>query len=163
MGSDELDETDRQILHLLQENARSVSTEAIGEKVGVAASTVRNRINKMEDSGIIQGYHPEIDYDAAGHPLHYLFFCGAPTADRDEIVQRILEDVPGVVRVNELIDGDINVVVEVIAADAETLDGTTVELKDCGLEIERGEVFKATHVQPYNHFGSEYDASIGSE
>lgn len=163
MASYEVDERDRQILHLLQRNARSISTEAIGERIGIAASTVRNRINKMEDAGIIQGYHPEIDYNAAGHPLHYLFMCYASTAERDELVERILETVPGVVRVNELIDAEINVVVEVIAADAETLDATNEKLKGCGLEVERGEVYKATHVQPYDHFGSDYEGSDESE
>lgn len=163
MGSYELDERDRQILHHLQQNARGVSTETIGERIGVAASTVRNRINKMEDAGIIRGYHPEIDYNAAGHPLHYLFMCYAPTDERDELVERILETVPGVVRVNELIDAEINVVVEVIAADAETLDSINEKLKACGLEVKRGEIYKATHVQPYDHFGSDYEVADESE
>ncbi|GAB3665359.1 Lrp/AsnC family transcriptional regulator [Halopiger thermotolerans] len=162
MVSYELDQRDRQILHLLQTNARSISTETIGEEIGIAASTVRNRINKMEDAGIIRGYHPEIDYNAAGHPLHYLFLCYAPAAERDEIVREVLESVPGVVRVNELIDSEINVVVEVIAEDAETLDRSNKGLKERGLDVKRGEVYKKTHVQPYDHFGADYDDTDGS-
>lgn len=41
----------------------------------MAASTVRHRIGKMQDAGIIRGFHPEIDYDKAGFSLHYLFMC----------------------------------------------------------------------------------------
>ncbi|WP_407067145.1 Lrp/AsnC family transcriptional regulator [Haloterrigena salinisoli] len=63
MGSSELDDRNRQILHLLQQNARSISTENIGRQIGIAALTVRNRLKKMEGAGIIRGYHPEIDYD----------------------------------------------------------------------------------------------------
>lgn len=159
MGSYELDERDRQILHLLQQDARSISTETIGEQIGVAASTVRNRINKMENAGIIRGYHPEIDYNEAGYPLHYLFMCYTATDDRDELVQHVLETVPGVVRVNELIDAEINVVVEVIATDATTLDATNEKLKACGLEVKRGEIYKAIHVQPYDHFGTDLEVS----
>ena len=64
MGRD-LDEVDRSILYLLQEDARGTSAEAMADKVGVSASTIRNRIDQLEDDGIIRGYHPEIDYEAA--------------------------------------------------------------------------------------------------
>ncbi|WP_435177009.1 AsnC family protein [Halorussus sp. AFM4] len=40
MGSYELDDVDRRILHLLQQDSRGTSTETIGDQVGVAASTV---------------------------------------------------------------------------------------------------------------------------
>ncbi|QSW98919.1 Lrp/AsnC family transcriptional regulator [Haloterrigena alkaliphila] len=135
----------------------------IGEQIGVAASTVRNRINKMEDAGIIRGYHPEIDYDEAGYPLHYLFMCYASTDERTDLVEHVLETVPGVVRINELFDAEINVVVEVIAADAETLDATNEQLKACGLEVKRGEIYKTTHVQPYDHFGTDLEEQLESK
>lgn len=46
-------DVDRQILHLLQGNARGVNTETIGQEVGVAASTVRNRLDEMEEADVI--------------------------------------------------------------------------------------------------------------
>lgn len=155
MGSHELDEVDRQILHLLQQDARSTSTEAMGDEVGVAASTVRNRINRMEDAGVIRGYYPEIDYDAAGYSLHYRFLGYAPADRRAEVVERAL-GVSGVVRVGEFVDSELNLSVEVIAVNAEHLADIHDSLEACGLELERGEVYSRSHVQPFNHFGTDY-------
>lgn len=45
----DLDRTDKAILHVLQDDARNVTTEAIGERVGLAASTVANRLSALEE------------------------------------------------------------------------------------------------------------------
>lgn len=50
-----LDETDRHILHVLQNNARATITD-IANEVGVSGNTVRNRIEQLEEQGIIKGY-----------------------------------------------------------------------------------------------------------
>lgn len=74
----ELDNVDRGILHLLQVDARNTTAKEIAEKTGVAASTVRNRIEQLEANGVITGYHPKIDYEAANLPLKVLFVITAP-------------------------------------------------------------------------------------
>jgi len=51
----QIDEVDRSILHQLQLNARQTDTE-IAEKVDVTSTTVRNRLDKLEDGGVIRGY-----------------------------------------------------------------------------------------------------------
>jgi DNA-binding Lrp family transcriptional regulator len=68
----ELDEIDRGILHALQEDARHTTTEETGEAVGVSASTVRNRVEDLEASGVIRGYSPHVDYAGAGYDLNVL-------------------------------------------------------------------------------------------
>lgn len=55
----------------------------MSDRIGVSASTVRNRIEMMESEGVIRGYHPEIDYDAAGLQLHMLFICSAENPERE--------------------------------------------------------------------------------
>jgi DNA-binding Lrp family transcriptional regulator len=74
----ELDNVDRGILHELQVDARNRTAQEIADKVDVSASTVRNRIEELEADGIIEGYHPKIDYEAADLPLQILFVCSAP-------------------------------------------------------------------------------------
>ena len=68
----ELDETDRGILFLRQDDARHNTTEEIAEAVGVSSSTVSNRIQAMEEGGVIDGYGPYVSYDRADIPLHML-------------------------------------------------------------------------------------------
>ena len=47
MASDELDNVDKGILYLLQQNARTNTTTTLGERVGVSSNTVGNRITKL--------------------------------------------------------------------------------------------------------------------
>ena len=155
MFSYDLDCVDRKVLHCLQENARSVSSESIGERAGVSASTVRNRIDRMREAGVIRGFHPEIDYDRAGYSLHYMFLCDVREGNREEIVEGVLSEVAGVVRVGELIDGRFDVSVEVVAATARDLDRADGELERLGLEVKRGQAFKSTRSQPFGHLGDD--------
>jgi Lrp/AsnC family leucine-responsive transcriptional regulator len=55
-----IDEIDRQILNLLQQDAR-MSNAAIAEQVGLTTSTVHERVKKLERKGIIKGYVAVVD------------------------------------------------------------------------------------------------------
>jgi DNA-binding Lrp family transcriptional regulator len=46
--------------------------DEIAEEVDVSASTVRNRIDRLEEAGVIEGYYPKINYERANFPLHVL-------------------------------------------------------------------------------------------
>jgi Lrp/AsnC family transcriptional regulator, leucine-responsive regulatory protein len=61
LGSDlDLDDIDRGILALLQENCR-ISLARIGAEVGLSAPSVVERVKKLEDGGVIRGYHAVLD------------------------------------------------------------------------------------------------------
>jgi len=55
-----LDRIDYDILNLLRNNAR-ISNKEIARKVGLAASTCLVRMRFLQKSGIISGFHAEID------------------------------------------------------------------------------------------------------
>ena len=61
----ELDRTDRQILSLLQKNAR-LANNRIAAEVGIAASTCLERIRRLHRSRILTGYHASVDKRAVG-------------------------------------------------------------------------------------------------
>jgi Lrp/AsnC family leucine-responsive transcriptional regulator len=61
----DLDPIDLQILDLLQENCKRPLT-AIGEKVGLTASSVMERIHKLENADVILGYTALLDARALG-------------------------------------------------------------------------------------------------
>jgi len=56
------------ILEELQKNSRSQLTE-ISKKVGLSSPTVAERIQKLEDAGIINGYNAAINMEAIGYSL----------------------------------------------------------------------------------------------
>jgi Lrp/AsnC family leucine-responsive transcriptional regulator len=63
-----LDEINWKILKCLQQNARQSNTE-IAKKVGVTSPAVAERIRKMEDGGVIEGYFAKISHTETNHQL----------------------------------------------------------------------------------------------
>jgi Lrp/AsnC family leucine-responsive transcriptional regulator len=63
-----IDDIDRRILTLLQENAH-LSNAALAKEVGLTASTVYERVKKLEKKGIITGYVALVDAEAVGKPI----------------------------------------------------------------------------------------------
>lgn len=152
----DLDNLDRGILHLLQVDARNTTAQGIAEKTGVAASTVRNRIDQMEADGVIAGYHPEINYEVAGLPLRVLFVITAPPTERSDFVGQLL-DIKGVVDVRETLTGRRNLHVEAVGTSTSDVTRMTDAIHELGLEIESSELLKRREVQPFNHFHYEGD------
>jgi Lrp/AsnC family transcriptional regulator, leucine-responsive regulatory protein len=62
LGSEalELDAIDLLILELLQDQGR-IPLVKLGEQVGLSSPSVIDRVKKLEDSGIITGYHASVD------------------------------------------------------------------------------------------------------
>jgi Lrp/AsnC family leucine-responsive transcriptional regulator len=60
-----LDRIGRNIIDELQKNAR-ISFSDIGKKVGLSTPAVAERIRKLEEAGIICGYHAKVRLDKIG-------------------------------------------------------------------------------------------------
>lgn len=147
-----LDETDEAILYLLQHDARGITTTEMGDQVGVSASTIRNRIEDLEERGVLRGYHPVVDYDKAGLQLHVFFICSAPNPERESLARNARE-VKGVVAVYEVLNGTDNIQIEAVGTDTDDMARINDALSDIGLEVINSKVIKSTHLQPYDHFG----------
>lgn len=63
-----LDRLDRRIVAALIENAR-VSNAEIGRRIGLSAPAVAERIRRLEEAGVIEGYAARIDPAALGLAL----------------------------------------------------------------------------------------------
>ncbi|HMI52705.1 MAG TPA: Lrp/AsnC family transcriptional regulator [Candidatus Saccharimonadales bacterium] len=63
-----LDPIGWQILQQLQENAR-ISHSELGRRVGLSTPAVAERVRRMEEAGIITGYHASVDPTKAGFPI----------------------------------------------------------------------------------------------
>ena len=60
-----MDDRDRAILRALQKDARATYGQ-IGEAAGLAASTVHDRVRKLEQSGAIRAYRADVDPEPLG-------------------------------------------------------------------------------------------------
>ncbi|MDR9431967.1 MAG: Lrp/AsnC family transcriptional regulator [Natronomonas sp.] len=150
MGRD-LDDVDRSILYLLQQDARNTTAQDMADSVGVSASTIRNRIDQLEADGIIKGYHPEIDYEAANLPLQITFVISAPPTKLQDYSEQI-RGIQGVIDVREMLTGRRNIHVDVVGTSTGDITRITDAIHDLGIEIESSEMMRRRHVQPFNHF-----------
>src|SRR5258708_9691973 len=56
------------VLRLLRDDPR-MSVSALARRVGMSAPAVRERIQRLEEAGIIKGYRLDIDARALGYPI----------------------------------------------------------------------------------------------
>lgn len=63
-----VDDLDVKIITQLRKDGR-MSFRKLGESIGVATGTVQARIKRMEDLGIINGYHVNVDFSKLGYTI----------------------------------------------------------------------------------------------
>jgi Lrp/AsnC family leucine-responsive transcriptional regulator len=63
-----LDARNVKLLRLLREDPR-MSISAMARRIGMSAPAVRERVQRLEDAGIIRGYRLDIDPRALGYPI----------------------------------------------------------------------------------------------
>ena len=151
-----IDDLDRRIIHALQHDARHTSASEIAESLAVSARTIRNRIHKLEDVGVIRGYDVDVDYEAAGYQLHTLIVCTAPIHQREETARRAL-GVEGVVAIREVMTGADNVHVEVVGTDSNDLSRIGRDLNEIGLEVVDEDLIRNEYTRPFYQFRDNSD------
>lgn len=100
-----IDDTDRTILTILQQNART-SNAAIARQVGLAPSAVFERIKRLEERGVIRGYQADIDPAAVGLGLIAFVSIRAGERSFEGAVGRALAAIPAVQEVHHVAGDD---------------------------------------------------------
>lgn len=150
----ELDDTDREILYALQEDARNLSSGEIAERTDTSSSTVRKRIQQLESEEVIKGYSADIDYQKSGYPLRMLLFCTASIPERGNLIEDIL-DIPGVVSVQELVTGEENLLVTAVGETDGDITPVAQELLDIGVNVADEVLVRSHESTPYDEFSSQ--------
>ena len=68
LSDQQLDATNRQLITALQADAR-LSLAELGRRVGLTAPAVGERLARLEEAGVIRGYHADVDPRALGYDL----------------------------------------------------------------------------------------------
>ena len=117
-----LDEVDRKILSLLQEDA-DLSLDQIADRVGASKTPVWNRIRKLREAGVIRGQVTLLDPEALG--LEACFFVLIRTSEHDKDwaarFLRALRERPEVIEAHRLA-GDIDYILKVQVKNARAYD-----------------------------------------
>lgn len=154
-----IDEIDEQILYYLTQEGRHTSAPDIAEKVAVSAPTVRNRIRRLEEDGIINGYHAHVDYERADGRMTNLFICTTSATDRQELAQRVL-DVAGVINVREIMTGKGDLRIKAVGSDTDDLTRIAQDITSLGIEIDDEALIHREYFRPYAQFGPRDEEPI---
>jgi len=122
-----IDRIDAEILALLQKDAR-LSNKQIAVAVGLAPSSVHDRLKRLWGEGILTGAHAAVDPRALGIGLEALLMIELAKHER-ATVDRFMEEIARIpeVRSARLITGRYDLVVHVVVRD-------TRHLKDLALD-----------------------------
>lgn len=149
-----LDEIDRQIIHTLMTDARNTSAPTIADPVNVSPGTIRNRIDRLENHGIIRGYTAQIDFDRAADHLTYLYIYSVPPAQLTAAT-RDARTVPGVINARKLLGAAENLHVTAVGEDGDDHDRIVSELVDHGAEVNDERLVRDESFEPYAPFGPD--------
>jgi DNA-binding Lrp family transcriptional regulator len=116
-----MDEIDRRILGLLREDARA-PLKTIAAEVGLARSTVRERISKLERQGTILGYRAEVAREASGSAIRAFLLVRVTRTPATEALRAIAA--MAAVRRFFSVSGELDLVVEVEVASMADLNRT---------------------------------------
>jgi DNA-binding Lrp family transcriptional regulator len=108
----------RRILDILQKDARATTAD-IARKLKRSESTIRERIRRMEERGIIRGYYACVDKRALGYRSEAFVFCNVDPMDRARILDDLLRmrNVTGIFHVS----GEKRLLLKVAAEDNQEL------------------------------------------
>ncbi len=121
-----LDRTDIRILERLQRDGRA-SLRKLAEELDLSPSTVSNRFHALQENGIITGFRPAIDYEAAGFGLTGVIEVNA-AADRMEDVATHIRDLDRVVAFFE-VTGETDMVLVCKFLDREDMNAFVKDLQ----------------------------------
>ena len=143
-----IDELNTKILKCLQENAR-LSNAEIGRQVGISSPAVSERIKKMEDLGIIEGYKTMVSPFEIGYQFKAIItlraFMGKLKPFLDKV--KTYDEVVNCYRIT----GDENIVMEVVLKNQKHLESFIDQLISYGeskTQIVLSRVVKQKELKP---------------
>ncbi|TAJ29338.1 Lrp/AsnC family transcriptional regulator [Bosea sp. (in: a-proteobacteria)] len=123
------DKIDRRLLALLQSNARD-STTTLAKKLGVARTTVHERITRMERNGLIRGYSAVLSRDPFETYVASLLMLIIVKQKQTSIVEQ-LKRFPEI-KLCQAVNGECDILCEVEVPHLEDLEALLIEISEIG-------------------------------
>ena len=120
--NEKIDDTDRRILKYLQMDATQ-SLEVIADKIGVSLNTAWRRVQRLEQSGVIEKRVAVLDQEKVGLPL--TVFVSVRTDEHSESwsqnFAKAASEIPQIVEFYRLA-GDVDYILKMVVADVADYD-----------------------------------------
>ena len=129
---DRVDQIDLNILTMLFSQAR-VSKVQMSTEVGVSASRCHERMQRLEQSGVVRGYHADIDLSRLASSLQFVVQIKLlnDTAARSKQFEKAILKLPEIVACQSVL-GHIDYIITVVAASIEKYGEVIAELRTQG-------------------------------
>ena len=124
-----LDPLGKRILRELEANAR-ISFSDLGRKVGLSSPAVTERVRKMEEAGIIRGYHAAIDLDG-DRKMVAAFIRMTTLPENYPRVKKILEGMPEILECHH-VSGEDSFVIKALVPTVQDLEAIVETLSPFG-------------------------------
>jgi Lrp/AsnC family transcriptional regulator, regulator for asnA, asnC and gidA len=115
-----LDDLDWQIIRAIQENSKQTYSD-IGRQLGVAHSTVYDRIRKLEINGVIKKWTVDLNFEKLGLNNVAAYMIVYTDPKESENVAKKLAEAKQVVEVSMSLSEELLVIAKVMARDQESL------------------------------------------
>jgi len=99
-----MDDLDWKLLELLQHNGRMTYTE-LARHVKLSVPTVTERVKRLEDAGVIEGYVARVNPVAAGYPVSALIGITVAQPAKAKFL-KLLETIPEVLECHHVTGAD---------------------------------------------------------
>ncbi|MGN0291489.1 MAG: Lrp/AsnC family transcriptional regulator [Lachnospiraceae bacterium] len=125
----ELDNIDKSIIRILQKNARTPVKE-IAKEVFLSSPAVSARIERLEKSGILMGYHAQVNSMLFGYHIKAFINLEVEPNQKKEFYP-FIRAIPNVIECN-CVTGDYSMLIEVVFQTTVQLDHFINELQQFG-------------------------------
>ena len=115
-----LDEIDRRLLAELQDEGRITNVE-LAQRVGLTAPPCLRRVRSLEEAGIIQGYHADLDPSKLGFTIT-VFALVSLKSQAEEALRAFEDHMKGLPEVREvhMLNGEIDFILKIVSRDLQS-------------------------------------------
>ncbi|MBO5743499.1 MAG: Lrp/AsnC family transcriptional regulator [Clostridia bacterium] len=139
-----MDLIDYKILECLKENSRENAT-SIGARINLSTSAVIERIKKLENAGVIEGYTILLNQNALGRELMAFIYVSLEHSKHNANFIRLIKENPSVAECH-YIAGDFDFILKVITEKGKTLEEVLNYIKAInGVSLTRTSVVLSTN------------------
>jgi DNA-binding Lrp family transcriptional regulator len=127
MGYHKIDQTDRKILNILQENAK-ITNAQLAKDIDLSPAPTLERVKKLENLGLIRSYHAKLDTKKLGLGVTTFIMVKLAKYNKksnDEFVRKI-RDIKEIIECH-FVTGSSHCMLKVIASDIETYQNLIIE------------------------------------
>lgn len=122
-----LNETDKRLIALLRINAR-MPLSTLAKKLNVSRTTVQNRLERLESSGVISGYTVTLKPSIEQEAIHALMFISVESRQENKVID-ILRGFPSVSEIHYT-HGHWDLVLEMRATNLVMMHEMLLQIRD---------------------------------